>query len=123
MRTAHPTSELASMPTAAMIQLLVHQPFAMGDGRVLGLVQVIHEGVIHRQGLAFAGVAVGIGNLATASPGCRQAGVFHDTGVDGVVTVGAGKRAHEATSWIKAPLSVSTLHRGSSWEPVAAPRG
>uniref|UniRef100_A0A653BAM9 Uncharacterized protein n=1 Tax=Ectopseudomonas oleovorans TaxID=301 RepID=A0A653BAM9_ECTOL len=105
---------MRSVPVATVVQFLVHQPSAVRDGGVLGLVQVIHEGVVHRQRLALAGVAGRIGDLATAGPGRGQAGVLHDTGADGVVAVGAGEYAHEATFWIKVPPSVSTPHRGSS---------
>src|SRR5690606_7969963 len=62
----------------AMIEALIHQPFAMGDGRALGLVQLGHEGMPHRKRQAPCQVAIRLGDTADAGLGRRAAGMVYD---------------------------------------------
>ncbi|MCY1373630.1 hypothetical protein D9M69_609180 [compost metagenome] len=75
----------------------------MGDGRVLSLVQLGEEGVLHRQRDAAGGLAVGRGDMATGGPGGGNPRMLDDVGDYRVVTVDTLQGAHGAYLVVEGP--------------------
>jgi len=87
---------------SSLIQALVHQPFAMGDGCPLRLLEFRHEGVPNRKRHTPGSLSLMITDSATAGPGRRCTGMFHYFCGNDVIAVFALHHGHGDTSLLMA---------------------